>query len=80
MATDTPPDPLQLSTSQASPGAESLSPLEQEVLDEYARLLDNMDNVCCPLPCALFLPLFPSPFFLFVLGCPWRQRAGANAW
>lgn len=26
---------------------ESLSPLEQEVLDEYARLLGNLNNVRC---------------------------------
>jgi hypothetical protein len=31
-------------TSAPSP-AETLSPLEQEVLDEYARLLGNLNNV-----------------------------------
>ena len=29
---------------------ESLSPLEQEVLDEYARLLGNLNDVCQPFP------------------------------
>ena len=29
---------------------ESLSPLEQEVLDEYARLLGNLNDVCHPFP------------------------------
>jgi hypothetical protein len=28
--------------------AELLSPLEQEVLDEYAKLVGNLDNVCVP--------------------------------
>jgi translation initiation factor 2 beta subunit (eIF-2beta)/eIF-5 len=27
------------------PGSDTLSPLEQEILDEYARLLGNMNNV-----------------------------------
>ncbi|KAF2798342.1 hypothetical protein K505DRAFT_321962 [Melanomma pulvis-pyrius CBS 109.77] len=49
MTTDTPPDTHHLSTSQApaaTPMAtETLSPLEQEILDEYARLLDNLNNV-----------------------------------
>jgi DASH complex subunit DAD3 len=43
----------QLSVSQAS-GAdidnETLSPLEQEVLDEYARLLGNLNNVRLDAP------------------------------
>jgi hypothetical protein len=34
-------------------GAEALSPLEQEVLDEYARLLGNLNNVRRPF-CAPF--------------------------
>ena len=34
---------------------ESLSPLEQEVLDEYARLLGNLNDVRCP--CRLQFPL-----------------------
>lgn len=34
------------STSQTSDNAEeTLSPLEQEILDEYARLLGNLNNV-----------------------------------
>ncbi|KAH6860696.1 DASH complex subunit Dad3-domain-containing protein [Alternaria rosae] len=32
-------------TSQTSEGEETLSPLEQEVLDEYARLLGNLNNL-----------------------------------
>jgi hypothetical protein len=36
-------------------GAETLSPLEQEVLDEYARLLGNLNNVRRP-----FAPRLPS--------------------
>lgn len=39
-----------------------LSPLEQEVLDEYAKLAGNLDNVLSPL---LFIPLrvpFPIPY------------------
>jgi hypothetical protein len=36
---------------------ETLSPLEQEVLDEYARLLGNLNNVCPPS-----LPPSLSPF------------------
>ncbi|ORY06653.1 DASH complex subunit Dad3-domain-containing protein, partial [Clohesyomyces aquaticus] len=36
-----------LSTSQLSPPSpsETLTPLEQEVLDEYARLLGNLNNM-----------------------------------
>ena len=38
-----------------------LSPLEQEVLDEYAKLAGNLDNV--PLAPTLALPLSPAlPF------------------
>jgi DASH complex subunit DAD3 len=47
MASD--PQDAHLSASQASGAAdadpETLSPLEQEVLDEYARLLGNLNNV-----------------------------------
>jgi hypothetical protein len=49
----------QLSASQAS-GAdidnETLSPLEQEVLDEYARLLGNLNNVRLDAPPVLHSP------------------------
>jgi DASH complex subunit DAD3 len=31
---------------EAQQGEDSLSPLEQEVLDEYARLVGNLDDVC----------------------------------
>ena len=37
---------------------ESLTPLEQEVLDEYARLVGNLNNVCFLLT---FLLSFLSP-------------------
>jgi len=56
--------------SQTSEGEESLSPLEQEVLDEYARLLGNLNNVSPPilstyphapsLRSPLSTPLYPS--------------------
>jgi DASH complex subunit DAD3 len=49
MASDPPHDPQLLASQIALPndddGAETLSPLEQEVLDEYARLLGNLNNV-----------------------------------
>jgi DASH complex subunit DAD3 len=47
MATDSFEHPFSLSrTGAASPSsAETLSPLEQEVLDEYARLLSNLNNM-----------------------------------
>lgn len=55
MATDAPEPSLSLSqTAHPVPDAETLSPLEQEVLDEYARLLDNLNNV--RRNPALFLP------------------------
>jgi len=37
-----------LSASTATQSDETLSPLEQEVLDEYARLLGNLNNVRHP--------------------------------
>lgn len=39
----------QNTTANASPDPE-LSPLEQEVLDEYAKLAGNLDNVTSPSP------------------------------
>ncbi|KAF2739864.1 hypothetical protein EJ04DRAFT_421181, partial [Polyplosphaeria fusca] len=41
------PDDAHLSTSQTSAPSptETLTPLEQEVLDEYARLLGNLNNM-----------------------------------
>lgn len=39
------PPSQDLSASQTSDGEESLTPLEQEVLDEYARLLGNLNTV-----------------------------------
>jgi len=42
--------------SQTSEGEESLSPLEQEVLDEYARLLGNLNNVCIYTSSLFLLP------------------------
>ena len=46
MASETPE--AHLSASQTSEDNETLSPLEQEVLDEYARLLGNLNNVGFP--------------------------------
>ena len=61
MATDTSDQHHQqhLSTSHdsAPSPSETLSPLEQEVLDEYARLLGNLNHVHIP-PCT---PSPPSP-------------------
>lgn len=48
MATDGPDQNLSASQASYAPDAESLTPLEQEVLDEYARLLGNMNNVRAP--------------------------------
>ncbi|KAK7193684.1 hypothetical protein DPSP01_000242 [Paraphaeosphaeria sporulosa] len=45
MATDGPDQALSASQASYLPDAESLTPLEQEVLDEYARLLGNMNNM-----------------------------------
>ena len=42
--------------SQTSEGEESLSPLEQEVLDEYARLLGNLNNVSISVSVAIQTP------------------------
>jgi hypothetical protein len=58
MASETPD--AHLSASQASNADldnETLTPLEQEVLDEYARLLGNLNNVRLPPP--LHLPRIP---------------------
>jgi hypothetical protein len=49
MATDSLDQPLSASQASYPPDTESLTPLEQEVLDEYARLLGNMNNVRAPL-------------------------------
>ncbi|KAF2842255.1 hypothetical protein M501DRAFT_1013608 [Patellaria atrata CBS 101060] len=38
------PSPLPTST-PTGPGADTLSPLEQELLDEYARLVGNLNNL-----------------------------------
>jgi hypothetical protein len=43
--TTMPPDSALATSSLTSNLDETLSPLEQEVLDEYARLLGNMNNV-----------------------------------
>jgi len=48
MATEAPDQPFSVSQTShgaSSEDAESLSPLEQEVLDEYASLLGNLNNV-----------------------------------
>ena len=63
MSTD-PQDHHLLSTSQislADPDEENLSPLEQEVLDEYARLLGNLNTVC--IVTSSYFP--PSSLLLF---------------
>ena len=55
MASETPdhhPSPAQPSI--ADQDEESLTPLEQEVLDEYARLLGNLNTVTAPPP--FFVP------------------------
>lgn len=36
--------------SLAGPGSADVSPLEQEVLDEYSRLLENMNKVSRAIP------------------------------
>jgi hypothetical protein len=58
------PQPLSPSQSELS-DEETLSPLEQEVLDEYARLLGNLNNVSPFIttlyPQAHLLSLSPSP-------------------
>jgi DASH complex subunit DAD3 len=46
MASETPEQ--NFSASQISEGEDSLTPLEQEVLDEYARLLGNLNTVRSP--------------------------------
>lgn len=38
-------NPLRGSHNSSASDREALSPLEQEVLDEYARLLGNLNNV-----------------------------------
>lgn len=43
--------------SSSANSEESLSPLEQEVLDEYARLLENMNTVRPLSSLSLFSPL-----------------------
>jgi DASH complex subunit DAD3 len=59
MATETPEQyPDDIHAHQHS-SAESLSPLEQEVLDEYARLLGNLNEACL----SLLIPA-PSPSLL----------------
>jgi hypothetical protein len=45
MATDLADVTASLSLSGA-PGPDDLSPLEQDVLEEYERLADNMKKVC----------------------------------
>jgi hypothetical protein len=56
------PHDTHFSASQAAAAEddESLTPLEQEVLDEYARLLENLNTVC-------FILLFFSPGSSFYL-------------
>ncbi|KAF2461206.1 DASH complex subunit Dad3-domain-containing protein [Lineolata rhizophorae] len=44
-STPTDPPPLNSSTGAGPAGGAELSPLEQEVLDEYARLVGNLNNM-----------------------------------
>jgi hypothetical protein len=63
----TPPKPKQpnMSTSPPVPQPDtsapqdSLSPLEQEVLDEYARLVGNLNNVCTLPPISMLRQINP---------------------
>jgi hypothetical protein len=67
-----PSDPA-LNTSQTSVSpAETLTPLEQEVLDEYARLLGNLNNVCDnqPFYYIMISALNLSPSFVFLSQSP----------
>lgn len=41
-------DPVDSRSNAATNGEGELSPLEQEVLDEYAKLVGNLDNVRNP--------------------------------
>lgn len=43
------------------PSNEDLSPTEQDLLDEYERLAENMKTVCSSSPLPPFAPLFPRP-------------------
>lgn len=57
------PQDAPFSASQASHGdldSESLSPLEQEVLDEYARLLGNLNTVRRPATTSHFECFSPT--------------------
>ena len=62
MATETADQHLAASHDSAPSPSETLSPLEQEVLDEYARLLGNLNHVCT----SLFTHTSPPLSFLFV--------------
>jgi DASH complex subunit DAD3 len=55
------PEHLSASTSGLEAN-ESLSPLEQEVLDEYARLLGNLNNVRLPYNLNISLSHTPTIF------------------
>lgn len=52
-----------------SPGPETLTPLEQEVLDEYARLAGNLNDVGASSSLASTSPLS-------VFRCFWFAREG----
>lgn len=53
---------------------ELLSPLEQEVLDEYAKLVGNLDDVFLSLSFSFFFPFlrFLQPTCLLYLSFPIR--------
>ena len=59
MASTSPP-PSAVTANHALGEDPSLSPLEQEVLDEYARLLGNMNTVSCAGVCLAVVVLFSS--------------------
>ena len=41
------PNPRANPSNRSDDPEDSLTPLEQEVLDEYAKLVGNLDDVCC---------------------------------
>ena len=84
MTTPSPPPPPQsLLTSATIPPGAALSPLEQEVLDEYSRLLQNMNQVSSPSPVFFFPPLIINK--ASVCSCrvrfqKWRARLRRRYW
>jgi hypothetical protein len=56
------PDPTTRPTTTTNEET-SLSPLEQQVLDEYVRLAGNLGDVCFSLSLSPSLPITSSIFF-----------------